>query len=432
MRGIVFLSLITLFVISCRDRSIRTNFESGPGREKTLQTLFDKREYFDLRDTLAKHQGSISPARYQFFSAFVQNGFNQNALSVKTINDLMNADHKLPDSLIADLMLLQRDNYIKMFDYKNAAAIGKQVIEQFGNVFDERKIHAVKNKNKIYEGLIHTPAQKTIVTKNGSIEWKRDKVGLMTVPVATGTSIHDFIFDTRAGISVIMRSYAGKLKLRMLGVRYMEGSGITGKSFEAELGIADSLMVGDIKVYNVVFQVLPDEILSFPSMDYYMKGIVGFPVIAQWRHLRINQNGIITVLNEPDTALLQNLAFDESAIVLSARADDEMMSFYLDSGANHSELFSNYFLEKEAMLKQTARVDTVEVGGVGGTQKKQVYTLPAFTLQVGDKQAELNDIQVLTKPTYQGQRYYGNIGQDLLTQFTEITLDFDGMSLTFK
>ena len=56
----------------------------------------------------------------------------------------------------------------------------------------------------------------------------------------------------------------------------------------------------------------------------------------------------------------------------------------------------------------------------------------AFTLRIGDKTATLKDIQVLTKPTYAGQKYYGNIGQDLLSQFEEITLDFDAMSLSLK
>ena len=428
----IFLSLITLFVLSCRERLAQKDFNLDQETEKKLQSLLDKREYFELRGSLMKYQDSVSQAKYQFFSAFLQNAFNQNSLSIKTIGDLMKTEHNLPDSLVAELMLIQRDNYIKVFNYKNAAAIGEQVIDRFKNLFDEKKIHAIKNKNTIYQGLIHTPSQKTIATENGIIKWKRDKVGLMTVPVATGALTHNFIFDTRAGISVIMRSYAEKLKLRMLGVRYLEGSGITGKTFEAELGIADSLMLGNIKVFNVVFQVLPDEILSFPSMDYSMKGIIGFPVIVQWRNFRINQNGTITILSKPNTASLQNLAFDESAIVLRTRADDDTLSFYLDSGANHSELFYNYFLEKESLLKQIARIDTIEVGGVGGIEKKQVYTLPTFNLQIGDKKAELKDIQVLTKPTYQGQKYYGNLGQDLFTQFTEITFDFDGMSMSFK
>ena len=83
-------------------------------------------------------------------------------------------------------------------------------------------------------------------------------------------------------------------------------------------------------------------------------------------------------------------------------------------------------------MKQIARIDTIEVGGVGGTQKKQAYSLPIFRLEIGDKKAELKDIQVLTNPTYEGQKYHGNLGQDLLTQFTEITLDFDDMSMSFE
>jgi hypothetical protein len=320
-----------------------------------------------------------------------------------------------------------------VFDYKNAAASGKQVMQQFKTVFDEKKILAIENKNTIYEGLAETPYQKTILPQNPIIQFKRDKVGLITIPVATGSINYDFIFDTRAGMSTIMKSYARKLNLRMLGVRYLEGSGVTGNTFEAELAVADSLMIGNVKVFNVVFQVLPDEILSFPSIGYSLNGIIGFPVIVQLRRLRIHNNGTITIPTaENHTLPNQNLAFNESAMVVRAGADNDTLSFYLDSGATSSELFSNYFVEKESKVKQAARIDTVEVGGVGGIKKKQVYTLPTFSLRIGDKDGLLKNIQVLTTPTYPGQKYYGNLGQDLLSQFSEITLDFDGMSVSFK
>ena len=432
MRLVIFLSLITLLVTSCGHSPAQSDLEPDPETEKKLQSLLDKREYFALRDTLQIYQDSISPDKYQYFLAFVQNAFNNNNLSIETIKNLLKKDHEVPDPMLAELMLLQRDNYIKMFDYKNAAETGVQVIERFASLFDEKRIHGIRNKNTIYEGLVETASQKTVIPENTVINYKKDKVGLMTLPAAAGGEVHDFIFDTRAGISVIMKSYAEKMKLRMPGVQYLEGSGITGKTFEAELGIADSLMIGNLKIFNVVFQVLPDEILSFPSLGYSMKGIIGFPVIVQWRKLQINQNGTITLHSEADPTTFHNLAFDEAAIVLQTRADDDTLSFYLDSGANHSELFSNYFFEKESLLKQIARVDTVEVGGVGGLQERRVYSLPTFTLHIADRTAVLKDIQVLTRPTYPGQKYSGNLGQDLLSQFTEITIDFDAMSLSLK
>jgi hypothetical protein len=430
MKSLIFLFLIA-FIVSC-DRRSAERFLPDHDAEKTLHALLEKREYFDLRDFLMKYPRSVPSTKYHYFSAFLQNAFNQSALSIETINDLMKTEHELPDSLVAELLMVQRDNYVKTFNYKNAAETGKQIIEQFGNLLDERTIDDLRNNNRIYEGLTESPSQRTLLKQNANINWKRDKVGLMTIPVATDEASHDFIFDTRAGISVIMKTYANKLKLRMLGVRFREGSGTTGKTFESELGIADSLMIGDIKVFNVVFQVLDDEILSFPSMDYSMKGIIGFPVIVQWQHFQINQSGTITILDEPDTSSFQNIAFEESAVVLHARGDDDTLSFYLDSGANHSQLFANYFLKRNSKIRQVARIDTIEVGGVGGIDRKEVYSLPTFTIQIGDKTAALKDLQVLTKPTYPGQKYYGNLGQDVLADFAQITLDFDRMSLSVK
>lgn len=426
------LYLIALLILSCADRSSKTEVNLDPQIAKKMLSLLRDREYFDLRTLIDKHHDNISTIDQKIFSAFIQNGFNQNTESNTTINELIKEENKLADSVVVELMLVQRDNHIKLFDYKNAAATGDQIVDRFKNHFDEEKLHHIENKNKIYRGLHDTPAQRTVVTGDGTIKWKRDKVGLMRMSVSSGGTTDDFIFDTRAGISVIMRSYAEKLKLRMTGVRYEEGSGITGKTFEAELGIADSLTIENLKCYNVVFQVLPDEILSFPSIDYSMHGIIGFPVITQWKHLRINNNGVITILKQADEASPQNLAFDEAAIVLHTRADEDTLSFYLDSGANNSELFANYFAEKQSKVKQVAKVDSVEFGGVGGIQKKEVYTLPVLNFQIGDKVAALKELHIATKPPYTGQKYYGNLGQDLLSQFAEITFDFERMSMSLK
>ena len=48
-----------------------------------------------------------------------------------------------------------------------------------------------------------------------------------------------------------------------------------------------------------VFQVLPDSILSFPSMEYEIAGLIGFPVIKELKELHIYQNGKMIVSTNP-------------------------------------------------------------------------------------------------------------------------------------
>ena len=163
-----------------------------------LHDLLEQHEYFGLRDLLIEVRKSVPSAKFYFFSAFIQNAFNQNTLSIETVNNLMNTEHNLPDSLVAALLMVQRDNYIKTFNYKNAAETGKRIIEQFQNLLEKKEIDDIRNNNKIYEGLKESPSQKTILKENAIVKWRRDKVGLMTIPVATDGESHDFIC-TRGG-----------------------------------------------------------------------------------------------------------------------------------------------------------------------------------------------------------------------------------------
>ena len=44
---------------------------------------------------------------------------------------------------------------------------------------------------------------------------------------------------------------------------------------------------------NVVFLVLDDEDISFPQIEYYINGIIGFPVIEAMDEVRISKNNTI-------------------------------------------------------------------------------------------------------------------------------------------
>mgnify|MGYP005811472651 CR=1 FL=1 len=424
--------LLSFVIISCGDRSVR-NGTYDDVLVRKMSILLNRHEHFLTRQMVNKHRHNIPPAELGLYTAFIQNGLNQTIASNATINELINSDHQLTDSLLIQLKLIQRDNFIKLFDYRKAAATGRELMAKFPDALDSLTSHRIANKNRIYEGLQDTPAQRTVWRGAGVVKWTRDKIGLMTIPVATTDITEGFALDTRAGISTIMRSYADKLKLRMTGVTYEEGSGITGRTFQTELGIADSLSIGDLKVYNVVFQVLPDELLSFPSIDYSIKGIIGFPVILQWKHFTINNEaGSLTLLKESDSASLTNLAFDEAAIVLQTYSDKDTLQFYVDTGATSSELFYNFFNEKTSLVKRNARTDSIEVGGAGGIETKLAYILPTLNLTVGNNQATLQDVHILTKPTYKGQNYHGNLGHDFFRQFKEITFDFNKMSISVK
>jgi Aspartyl protease len=424
------LFLITFFVFSCTQHN-KKNIEDYSSIEKTLQPLLQKGEYFKLKTELLENQTRLPVDKLQFYQAFVESAFNHYPKSILLSESLLKKnDSTLQDSARVNLLLLLRDNYFKTYQYKKAAETGQDLLTNYKTILGERS-HDVENSLLIHEGLKDIPPQQ-IGLKKVSLKWKYNKLGLIEIPIKTKTSTLGIVFDTRAHISTVTQSFAKKLGLKILDVSFEESSGLTGIKFKSGLGLADTLYLGDILIQHVIFQILPDEQLRFPAINYTLDGILGFQVITQLNEVQIYRGGdfIISPISTPSN--LNNLAFDGSTTAISLIQGSDTISFHFDTGATGSEFYSNYFNKYKSEIIKNGKTDTVETGGAGGSVKTLDYILPTVNLKIGDKKIKLKDVAIHATPTFKGQKYNGNIGQDVIKQFDEMTLNFEFMYLAFK
>lgn len=429
MKNLILLAAALLLV--CCDSQPKKVSDSS-SFETTLQALLHDGEYFKLKSELQKY-GTILPSeKLKFYKAFVESAFNDPQKSIILAETLLkDVDGRLPDTAIIDLMILLRDNYFKSFQYKKAADVGQHLLANRKKALGN-KLHDVENAFHIHNGLKNISPQQ-IELKTTTVKWNLNKLGLAEIPIKTKKGLtFGIVFDTRAHISTATQSFAKKLGLKMLGASFEESSGITGIKFKAGLGVADSLYIGDVLLKNVVFQVLPDEILHFDAFDFTIDGILGFPVITQLKEIHIRQDGTFIISPSSNANHLSNLAFDGSTTIISAVNDTDTLSFHFDTGATGTEFYGNYFNKFKTKVKRNGKVGTVETGGAGGSKKVQVYTLPTVNLTVGQKKVEIKDIPVRTVASFKGQKYNGNIGQDVIKQFDEMILNFESMYLDFK
>jgi len=419
---------LLIFCFSCRN-------PSAPALEKEYQSLLDQKEYFRLRDKMDQNRKiNIDGIKDRYFSACLDNVFNRNAASERTINLLLDNDKSdMPDSMIARLLLLAEDNYFKTYQYKLAAKADNHIIEDYRHALDSATYADVKNTAIITNALSKVAPQEAIIPGDQTIPWTKNKVGLMEVPVRKGDSTFLAIFDTRANISSISATYAKKVGVRMLNVSYDENSGITGQRFKCSLGVADSLRINNILMKNVVFQVMPDEVLYIAPIDLSLPIIIGYPVIAQWREIHIRRNGTMTIPAEPHPSSLHNMALDGLDPVVNAIADGDTVGFKFDTGATTSDIFDNYFRRHKEYIMRQGKASTIKLGGAGGVVEKEVYTLENFNIRVGSKMATLKQVSVHKDPIPNlNEKFYGNLGQDLMGQFEEMVLNFQDMYVDFK
>lgn len=377
---------------------------------------------------------NIDEVKEHYFSACLDNVFNMNEGSTRLINTMLDRyKNDLPDSMMARLQLLLEDNYFKTYQYKLAADADNEIIRHYRHAMDSATYADVKNTAIITNALSKVAPQEALIRGDQTIPWTKNKVGLMEIPVSKGDSIALAIFDTRANISSISATYAKKLGIRMLNVSYDENSGITGQRFKCSLGVADSLRINNILMKNVVFQVMPDEVLYIAPIDLSLPIIIGYPVIAQWREIHIHRNGTITIPAEPHPSDLHNMALDGLDPVVNVLVDGDTLGFKFDTGATTSDVFDNYFRRHKEDIMRRGKASTIKLGGAGGVVEKEVYTLENFSIRVGSKTANLKQVSVHKDPIPNlNEKFYGNLGQDVMTQFEETILNFQDMYVDFR
>ena len=407
---------------------------SSPQLEKEWQSLLDQKEYFRLRRGMELHKFDVSPMKSLYFRSFIDNVFNMNAASIQDIQALFEGyDDELTDTTRARLLLLKEDNYFKTFQYARAALVDNDLVNHYKHAMDSSAYADVKNTALITNGLAGVPVQEAHIPGNVVLPWTKNKAGLMEIPVLRKDSSYLAIFDTRANISSISVTYAKKLGIRMLNVSYQEGAGVTGQRFAVQLGVADSLQINGILMKNVVFQVMPDEVLYIAPIDLSLNIIIGYPVIAQWREVRIHNDGSMNIPAQPAHASWHNLVMDGLDPVIEVMSGGDTLGFKFDTGASSSDLFDNYFrLHKDDIVKK-GKASTIRLGGAGGVVEKEVYMIKDWKLTIGSKTATLKQVAVHKDPIPNlNERFYGNLGQDLVSQFKEMIINFEDMYVDFQ
>ncbi len=258
---------LVCLLMSCTGRMTDRNKEISPAYKHLLE-LLEQRDYFRLESSLNSYKDQISKEQNLYFRSFLNNAFNRNEEAIKMIDTLLTAFNP-SDSTRANLFILQSDCFFKTYQYAKDVRICHLLLDHFAQFADSNEISEIKNHLLLCEALRNVPMQETRLAENTTIQWTKDKIGLMEIPLKRYGKLYSGIFDTRANISCVTKTYAEKLELRILDASYEESSGITGIKFKADIGIADSIFIGDILVRNVVFEVLPDSILYIAPLRYF-------------------------------------------------------------------------------------------------------------------------------------------------------------------
>jgi len=422
---LIFLTLIITFV-SCTKKTTNSIVEDK------LNLLLEQKNYFQLEDELLKNSNELSEDRILYYNVFINKAFGQRKKSNKEIEILLDK-HKqtLNDTLIVKLLDVQASNYLFLYEYKKAAEIYTEILTTYKKVLDSTDLENYKNTKNLFGTFSNVSPQKMHKKKDVTLKSYRNKFNHLMTPVKVGATNDEFIFDTGANLSTISESQAKKMKLKLFEQIVDIGSS-TQKDVQSKLALADSLYVGDILFENVLFIVMPDSQLTFPQINYAIKGIIGFPVINQLGEVHLHKNGKIFIPKVASKKTQKNMFFEGLNPVVRLSSKSDTLLFTFDTGARNTELSFKYYKDHKSDVEKKGITQKNQRSGVGGEVEVKEYMLSNFQILIGQHKTSLDKIPV-TLEEYGFNKYFdGNLGQDVFLKFNTLTINFEYMDIDFK
>ncbi|MFV0590061.1 MAG: aspartyl protease family protein [Draconibacterium sp.] len=425
LKNLLIFSILTL--TSCS--SIQKN---NPILENRLSELLQNKRFFSLKQELNEDMNELSEDKILFYKAQVENAFCNGEQS-NEYAELLLKKYKtnFNDTLLIKLLSTTANNYVRDYQYKKASETYKTILEQYDNVLDSSEIESYKNVYQLFGTLESVKPQQIHKTDNTTIPSYRNRFNHLMTPVKSGQIEDEFIFDTGANLSTISDSYAHKMGLKIYESNINVGSA-TEIDIQTKLAVADSLYVGDILFENVVFLVAPDKQLSFPSVNYEIHGIIGFPVIRQMNEIRIQNDGTIKVPKVSQDRKLNNMFMDGLTPVVQMFSQNDTLLMIFDTGAKETELYQNYYEKHKTQIESNSELQDAQQGGAGGIVDVKSYTLKDFPYTIGTKSNTLPKISITISESSSEATFNGNLGQDIFTQFNDMILNFEYMYLDFE
>ncbi len=423
-------TLLFVFLLSCGNQIEQ---KSDPRLVNKLENLIETEDFFKLKAVYNENITKLSDKHSLYFRATINNVFNKAEESNKDIDIILaNYQSSLNDTLLNKLYWRKILNHINLYEYEKAAKTSDYIQTNYLVLNDSSEVATLQNEIKIWKAIKNVPKQEIIKTDDATIPMTRDKVGLLNIDVAFGDSVKNVLFDTGANFSVIIRSLAEELGYQIIEADFYV-TAATGKKVKSDIAIADELNIGGIILKNVFFLVIDDENLSFPQIDYYINGAIGFPVIEAMDEIRINEENQIFVPKNPVEYKYNNLALNGLMPIIAVEYKGDTLRLNFDTGAARTSLYSQFYKDYKNEIVNNYEKETFTSGSGGGMIDFEGYIINDVIFKVGDSETRLDSLRLHVENIGgEESNFHGNFGQDYIKQFDEMIMSFRYSSILFK
>ena len=374
-----------------------------------LDQLFHAHQWFELRSAVTDR----SPA---LMRAAVATAFNERETAERLLRDVIKS---APTSNAADeayAMLSQI--YLRSGQYGRWLTSRRQWLAAMP---DSARARTDEDAEKMFAGR---PDQVNGQRRHAILRPEDADGGYFTIPASVDGKADDYVFDTGAWHSVMTKTRAARLGLKIDATR-RELTGASGQSTGFRTTIAKEVVIGGTRFRNVSFAVI-EVPWPLPDID---AGIVGMPILLGLGAIRWSPDGAVEIgPPAPRERADANLVFDRNRLLLRTRVFGRDVLTTLDTGANTTDLNAN-FADTFPQAVQGAKKGTTDITGVGGTKAFDSLEIPEVTFGIGPAEVSLRPATITLQRIrgIGGECCVGNAGEDLLKQ--GFTIDLSRMTL---
>jgi len=278
-----------------------------------------------------------------------------------------------------------------------------------------------------YAELARRPEMQVRHRAPAHIRMTRDSEGRLLLPVSLGGKDAHYMMDTGSNNSLMKQSEAQRLGLKVERVRQWITDG--NVNFASLLAVAPELTMGETRLANAPFWVVPDSRIEWPGVN----AIIGLDILLKFETLRWNSDG------EGETGFpggeknihQANLCLWREYPLLEFSAyGKNQMALFLDTGNNLTQFYPSFAARNMELLADggTRSVDEWHAHGAKGEFVQM--TVPEIKLNVAGTDGRIAPANLLLEWPHLPRQFHGTLGVDMLNAAKSVTLDLKAMRLT--
>lgn len=397
-------------------------------QETVLTRLYNERRFFDLRRELDSRSYVGDPDR-AFFAGALSKMLNRPAEAITRLDGFIRkAAHDDPH--LRGAFELKAQSLRSLSRYREAAAVYRLILERFKKEISAGVKADYENTLLICDTLRDIPPQTAFVPAASTIRGT-GAVAKWDLLIEANGALLEMGVDTGANYSLIPVSTANKLGVKIFDQKIDLGT-VNSAIAKVRLGVLPEMKIGNALIRNAVFLIMDDRELTFPD-GFFLTGVIGFPVLSALNEITLREDGAVFIPKQPTSTGRSNLCLNGSDMLFQAIYNGNLLTFRLDTGAAHSDLYLSFFERFEKEVKASAETRTETITGAGGSEKLSAYILKTLRLTVVGRTIDVPQVRLFTKVFGAKDRgLYGNIGRDAIEKLKQITINFQSMRITAK